>query len=123
MRYALVNAQGESEGIILWDGVTPYEPPPGYSLVPEDQAPAVAAPEPVPSEVTNFQARAALLRAGLFDQVNAAVYQAGGEAWQAWEYANTLTRHGATVTALAAGLGLSDAQLDDLFLAAAGIEA
>lgn len=83
-----------------------------------------APPAPVPRVVTNFQARAALMQADLFDTVNTAVM--GGTdalAKQAWEYANEITRDGALVNSLAAGLGLTAEQLDDLFRQAATIEA
>lgn len=124
MRYALVNGIGETEAIILWDGVSPYEPPAGLRLVPEAQAPAVMAEAPaVPDRVTNFQARAALRRMGLFDTVNDAVRAAGGEAWDAWEYANHVYRTGALVVGMAAQLGLDDPSIDALFRLADGIEA
>jgi response regulator RpfG family c-di-GMP phosphodiesterase len=79
--------------------------------------------DPVPTEVTNFQARAALRRAGHLDRVHAALQAAPGEAWDAWEYANHLYRNGALVQAFAAQLGFTEAQIDDLFRVAAGIEA
>jgi response regulator RpfG family c-di-GMP phosphodiesterase len=78
---------------------------------------------PVPTEVTNFQARAALRRAGLLEPVHAALLAAGGEAWDAWEYANHLYRNGALVKAFAAQLGFTEEEIDDLFRVAAGIEA
>jgi response regulator RpfG family c-di-GMP phosphodiesterase len=77
----------------------------------------------VPTEVTNFQARAALRRAGYLDRVHAALLAAQGEAWDAWEYANHLYRHGALVKAFAAQLGFTEEEIDDLFRVAAGIEA
>lgn len=124
MRYALINAAGETVGVILWDGASSYTPPPGCRLVLERDAPPVAAPpEPVPEMVTNFQARAALRRAGLLETVHAAVQAAGGEAWDAWEYANHLYRNGALVVGMAAALGLTEEQIDNLFRTAANIEA
>jgi hypothetical protein len=81
-------------------------------------------PAPVPDKVTNFQARAALIAAGLFDAVDAAVRASDDPiALQAWDYANEVTRNGALVNGLASGLGLTAEQLDDLFRAAAVIEA
>lgn len=84
-----------------------------------------AEPEPAPPEVTMFQARAVLLQAGLFDAVDAAMQALGNRSveWQAWEYANHFTRHGPLVNAMAHSLGLTDAQVDDMFRAAAKIEA
>jgi hypothetical protein len=123
-RFALVR-DGATQSIILWDGVSPYTPPPGCTLVPEAEAPPPAPPPPppVPDQVTNFQARAALRRAGLLDPVHDALRAAGGEAWDAWEYANHVYRNGALVRAFAAQLGFTEAQIDDLFRTAAGIEA
>lgn len=80
-------------------------------------------PTPVPGEVTNFQARAALRRAGLLKRVHDALQAEGGEAWDAWEYANHFYRNGALVQAFAAQLGFTEEQIDDLFRAAASIEA
>ncbi|SMF72290.1 hypothetical protein SAMN02982917_4130 [Azospirillum oryzae] len=84
-----------------------------------------AAKPPVPAAVTNFQARAALLAAGLFAQVNDAMkaQPADSAAYQAWEYANDITRTGTLVNSVAEMLGLTAAQLDDLFRQAATIEA
>lgn len=96
--------------------------------------PLPAPPEPVPQEVTNFQARAVLLATPsptgiegrtLFHDVNEAMVALGQfhPAFQAWEYANTITRNGATVEAMAAQFGLTSAQLDEMFRQAALVEA
>lgn len=96
-----------------------------YELVALTPEEIVAQRPPVPAVVTNFQARAALLAAGLFDQVDAAIkaQPVTSAAYQAWEYANELTRAGVLVNTMAAELGLSAGQLDELFRAAAEIEA
>ena len=82
----------------------------------------------VPASITNFQARAVLLQmpgsaAGrtLFQDVDDALRNMGGAAWQAWEFANEFTRHGALVGQMGARFGMSDAQLDGLFIAASPI--
>lgn len=98
------------------------------------ELPAAAAEAPVPGEVTNYQARAVLLATPsptgiegrtLFDDVDEAIRALGSTspAFQAWEYANNIARHGATVQAMAAQFGLSEAQLDQMFRAAALVEA
>lgn len=95
-------------------------------LTPEELAAiAAASSPPVPASVTNFQARAALLAAGLFGQVDAAIkaQPQDSPAYQAWEYANDVTRNGTLVNSMAETLGLTSAQLDDLFRQAATIEA
>ena len=87
---------------------------------------AMAPPEYVDREsmvVTRFQARAALLNAGLLDTVNTAMQSAQPVAQLAWADAQTFRRLSPTVMAIGAGLGLSDEQLDDLFIYAAKIEA
>jgi hypothetical protein len=82
-----------------------------------------------PRTVTNFQLRAALMAmpgpsgGTMYDAVDAAVHAQGGVALQAWEYANEVNRTGPLVQQMAAGFGFSEAQLDALFTAAAGISA
>lgn len=96
-----------------------------YTVRDKTPAETEASKPPVPTAVTNFQARAALLTAGLFDRVNDALLAmpANSTARQAWEYANELTRNGTLVNSMAETLGLTAAQLDDLFRQAATIEA
>ncbi len=91
----------------------------------EIAAAAEAAKPPVPVQVTNFQARAVLLAAGLFDRVDAAIkaQPKASAAYQAWEYANDITRNGTLVNSMAEALGFTATQLDDLFRQAATIEA
>ncbi|MGG5810950.1 hypothetical protein [Falsiroseomonas sp. CW058] len=97
---------------------SPSEAPVWFAGVPRE-GPRMA----VPDSVTNFQARAMLLRIGLLDEVTAAISAAGGEAWQAWEYANVVSRHGALTTAIAARFDLTEEQIDALFLEASEIAA
>jgi hypothetical protein len=102
----------------------------GWTLIDVDGAPHYspvtvdAPPAAVPEVVTNFQARAALMGAGLFDAVDQAIKNSGNPvAVQAWEYANEVTRGGALVSEMAVQLAISDEAMDDLFRAAAVIEA
>lgn len=90
----------------------------------------IADPVAAPASVTNSQARAVLLQmpgstAGrsLFQDVDDALKARGGAAWQAWEFANEFTRDGALVGQMGAAFGMSAAQLDALFVAAAGVSA
>ena len=84
-----------------------------------------AVPVTVPRIVSAFQARAALLRVGLLDEVEAIMAdpETPREAVLAWEYATEFRRDSATVAAIAQQLGLDEAQLDALFIEAAGIVA
>ena len=86
-------------------------------------APIIAPPRVVPETVTLAQARAALMGAGLFETVNAFISNNPNPVLKmAWEYTNNVSRNGAFVTALGPLLGLTDEQLDDLFIAAAAID-
>lgn len=91
-----------------WDGAQFVKPP----------APA---PSPVPQSVTPRQARLALLDAGLLDAVNTAVAAAGAQAQIDWDYALEIRRDNALIASMAAGLGLTSEQIDNLFRAAAAL--
>ncbi len=87
--------------------------------------PAKVAAPPVPQSVTRFQARAALLQAGLLDAVETLMADPATPALArlAWTDAQEFRRTSPTVQAMAGALGLSDAQIDALFTSAVGIEA
>ena len=78
---------------------------------------------PVPQSVSRFQARAALLGAGLLASIEAAIAQADPVAQLAWSDAQEFRRDSPTVLAISAGLGLTDEQLDELFRTASTITA
>lgn len=87
--------------------------------------PEAPAPAAVPKAVTMRQARLALLQAGKLTAVNDAVAGMQGAAGEAarieWEYSQEVQRDKALVLALAPVLGLSEAQLDALFIAASAL--
>ena len=83
-------------------------------------APAPAAPQ-VPQQITMRQARLALLGAGLLDAVNLGVSGMSQAAQIEWEFASTVERNNPLITALAAGLSLTEAQVDALFVAGAAL--
>jgi hypothetical protein len=85
--------------------------------------PYVVPPPVVPNAVTPFQAKAALLQAGLLDAVNTALVNAPALTKLAWAEATEFRRNSPTVLTLAGVLKLTDKQLDDLFIAASGITA
>lgn len=80
-------------------------------------------PEPiqVPQIVTIRQAKLALLQVGLLDDVDAAVAQADRATQIEWEYAAEVERSWQTLLTLQVALGLSDQQVDDLFITAAAL--
>lgn len=73
--------------------------------------------------VSRFQARAALLQAGLLEQAEAAVAESDVIAQLAWADAQEFRRNSPTVATMSAKLGMTDDQLDELFRQAATIEA
>ena len=78
----------------------------------------------VPATVTMRQARLALLGAGLLDDADAAIASIPDETTRRaaqieWEFSNEVQRNNGVVAALGPLLGLTDAQIDDLFLTAA----
>lgn len=79
-------------------------------------------PDPVPAIISRFQARAALMDAGLLADVELAVGSAGPLVQLAWAEAVEWRRDSPTIAAIGAALGLTDAQMDDLFRAAVQIE-
>lgn len=93
-----------------WDGEE-FVPPP----------PAEASPPAVPASVTARQARLALHGAGLLTQVEAAIAAAGGAVQIEWEYATAIERASPLLATIAAGLEMSGAQIDALFVQAAAL--
>lgn len=77
----------------------------------------------VPAEVSRFQARAALLIAGYLPTVEATISAADPLTQLAWADAQVFRRNSPTIAALAAAIGLTESQIDALFVQAAQIEA
>lgn len=79
---------------------------------------------PVPQSVSRAQALAALSNAGLLTQAqNAANASTNPLVPIFWNNAQTFDRNSATVATLGGALGLTDAQIDSLFIAASNITA
>ena len=78
-----------------------------------------APPTPVPQSVTPRQARLALLNAGLLTQVEAAIAAGNAADKITWEYALEIRRTDSMIINIGAALGLTEAQIDDLFRTAA----
>lgn len=80
---------------------------------------------PIPQSVTMRQARLALLGAGKLAEVDAAIAALSEPTRTAaqieWEYSNEVQRHNGIVSQLGPALGLTDAQIDALFVAAAAL--
>lgn len=87
--------------------------------------PGVVVPNLVPSSVTMRQARLALLGAGKLDDVEAAIAalpepQKTAAAIE-WEYSNEVQRLNGFVSQLAPLLGMTEAEIDSLFIQAAAL--
>lgn len=83
-------------------------------LTPEEYVPPVIVPE----RVSAYQARVALKRANLLNDVQGLMDDPAtdDEAKIAWEYATEFWRSSPFIAALAPGLGMTDQQLDELFI-------
>lgn len=75
----------------------------------------------VTAVVSRFQARVAMLDAGILADVEASLAGAGVLAQMAWAEATEFRRNSPMIAEIAAGLGLSPEQVDDLFRAAAAV--
>ena len=97
------------------------------SILPEGTViePYVAPPTPIPTTITMRQARLVLLGAGLLNSVSTAINALPSPQKEAaqieWEYSNEVQRNNGFVSQLAPALGLTEAQLDALFLAGASL--
>jgi len=97
----------------VWDGAALHH------------APIPLQPTNVPAAISRFQARAALLQAGLLEDVESIMSNPEADTFAslAWKEASEFRRHSPTVLAISPSLGLTDAQLDDMFRFAASIHA
>jgi hypothetical protein len=99
----------------------------GWSVVPvavrDAYQPPEPPPPPIPMEVSAVQAKTALFAAGLYDAVETAL---GGSPYALiriwWDSAQVWRRDNPYISALATELGLSDDQVDGLFVAAAAVQ-
>ena len=107
-------------GTVTSRGLTPEEI--AALPTPEVAAALALASERAGMKVSGLQARVALLQAGLLPQVEAAVSAADPIIQMAWAKAIEFHRFSPTILALSAQLGMTDAQLDDLFRAAALVD-
>lgn len=79
----------------------------------------------IPQEVTMRQARLALHRAGILNSVNSAIAAMQGEAGEVarieWEFSATMRRDRPFVLSIGTALGLSEEDIDNLFIDAANL--
>lgn len=132
-KYLIIRqSDGRVVNTIVWDGITSFSEP-GCDLVLRSTAPVGvdigwtfnnnvwSSPEEtlnVPASVTMRQARLALLQAGLLDNVEAAISIADKSVQIEWEYSNAVERNNSVVKQMSLVLGLTDQQIDELFVTA-----
>lgn len=92
----------------LWNGTT---------LVDDSISP----PPAVPESVTPRQVRLLLLGQGLLDQVEQIIAASDRATQITWEFASEFQRDNPLLLALAQNLNLTEAQVDEFFIAAAAI--
>lgn len=102
-------AEDDGDGPYLKEWLSAL-PQPSQSAI--EQA---AAQTPVPEWITPLQARRALTAAGMRSAVDNYVAALDQDSKDAWEYATIVHRDNAIIAAGAAALGLTTAQVDDLF--------
>lgn len=74
---------------------------------------------PLPKQVSPRQIRQALTAAGLRSQVESAVAAANQDTKDWWEFATSFERDHPMVTSMATTLGMTEQQIDNLFIEAA----
>lgn len=109
--------EGFRGGWFVWDGSAAVLTIQGAA---EKAAEEAAKLPPVPQVVTPRQARLALLAAGILPQVEAAIASGSDADRIAWEYALEIKRNDDMIINIGSALGLTSAQIDDLFRDAAG---
>ena len=134
MTNSLSWAYSEEDGLTQFGGDLPEE----HRLVPEppegdlallrfrpagnglpDRWEAFTPPVPVPQSVPMHAAKITLRRHGHLAAAEAAAQAAGGDTLIAWQSAPSISRVSPTMKGIQAVLGLSDAEVDALFIAAA----
>lgn len=112
-----------ADGGILFDGAMPQDKRDAVLAVYDAHDPEAQPAPSVPAEVTMRQARLALLAVGKLADVNTAIDAMPEPDRTAarieWEYSGTVQRSKPLVQALAPALGLTEAQMDELFTQAA----
>jgi hypothetical protein len=123
-----LNEQGDYANIIgtgEWHNTTNNEQYLAWLAAGNTPEPYVIPPSAVPATVTRFQALATLAAGGWLDTVHVYIDALPRNNVQrlAFENATDWERTSPTLAALATMLGLTDAQVDDLFIAAAQVSA
>jgi len=96
----------------------------GWRLIDSEWLEPLPVPIPVPQKVTRFQGMAAMLQLGLLDDVEAymALESTPVIIKLAWRTVSDFERNSSMVLQAQKDLGLTDKQVDDLFIVGASIQ-
>jgi len=79
--------------------------------------PYIPPPTPIPQQVPMWAVRTVLQNDGLFDQAQALINETSDNALKnVWEYGNFADRDSRAISVLAIELGLTEAQVDQMFI-------
>ncbi|KQT58158.1 hypothetical protein ASG52_22150 [Methylobacterium sp. Leaf456] len=143
-RYQIIDAAtGRKCNVVEWDGSSPYAPPDGQRIEPDDGTPLRGAPVPstVLPAISDRQFAQALADLGVIARAEALAFVKRGEVPTALQAAidaipdpddrfaaemqvsgaTTFERAHPSTLALAHALGWSDAQMDELWRSGAGL--
>jgi hypothetical protein len=124
MTYTLKNGNtiiASSNNVIYWSEEQKGWQIENLVLVDTEKQYTLIEPPVVPNSVSPFQARSALLAAGLLETVDALVSNTGGQVKIAWEYATVFQRNSQFILSMQPLLNLTDEQIDELFIVASTI--
>lgn len=134
MEYEAQESPNEKGSYITPTNSTSIEPPKGgiYKFINGNwvkeevlQESITTAPSP-PNSITQRQMRLTLLSIGIYDQVEAAIDAMPGIEGKAakitWTWAQDIKRDNPLLLSLASSFGLSEEDIDNLFIAASSIE-
>lgn len=134
MRYAIKEADGTISNVVMADTAEDITLPTGVVALSADPqvkpgwthdgvsfvAPP-AGPPVVPKTISKLQLVRALRSAGHWGNVKATLAQADATTQEDWEYAFKINRSDPVVASFAAALGLTEDNLDDIFIDGAGL--
>lgn len=107
----------EKHGRDIYEVAFTMSPAPYVEPVPEEVV------SYIPQVISRFQARAALMDAGLLADVELSLSHADPLTQLAWAEAIEWRRDSPTIAAIGAAIGLKETDIDNLFIAAAEIRA
>lgn len=111
----------DANGIVysIYEGREDLIKPDWVEMTAEEWSAYIAPKVSIPDEVTMRQARIALLRYGLLSTIESAIINGVNEEMKIeWEYALTVRRDWPSLVSLTQSMGMTSAQLDELFILA-----